>query len=164
MRLRALAARGYDVMAIDARAPAGDLFRRVSLEQFTNLDAHGNPLPESHPRHLAAPWTRWLGCSRRGAGVHEHASDRLDEPTARWYLEHRSAAGHGASGLLEACLAHWRDDHAGLCGYTALREALDRRFTEPTSPGRPLYDELGDAVEQEEWALIDKGAIRATGF
>lgn len=38
--------------------------------------------------------------------------------------------GHGAPGLLEACLAHWRDDHAGLHGYTALREALDRRFTE----------------------------------
>ena len=52
-----------------------------------------------------------------------------------------------------------------LCGYTALRRAIDRRFTQRFFAWAPyLYGELGDAVEEEERALIDAGAIQATGF
>jgi SAM-dependent methyltransferase len=167
---RALAAGGYEVVALDPRAPAGDLFRRVSLEQFTDpgpFDAVVANRSLHHIHDLSRALDKVAGLLSPGGQlvVHEHAWDRLDEPTARWYLKHRSAAGRGAPSSLEQCLAHWREYHAGLHGYTALREALDRRFTQRFFAWVPyLYGELGDAVEQEERALIDTGAIQATGF
>jgi SAM-dependent methyltransferase len=167
---RGLAARGYEVVAIDPRAPAGDLFRRVSLEQFTDPGPFDAVVANRSLHHIhdlpgaLDKVARVLGPAGQLI-VHEHAWDRVDEPTASWYLKKRSAAGRGAPSSPEACLAHWRDDHAGLHGYTALREALDRRFTQRFFAWAPyLYGELGDAVEQEERALIDAGAIQATGF
>jgi SAM-dependent methyltransferase len=167
---RVLATRGYEVVAIDPRAPAGELFRPVSLEQFTDpgpFDAvvanrslhHIHDLPRALDKvaRLLGPEGRLI--------VYEHAWDRLDEPTARWYLEHRSAAGHGSPSSLEACLADWREYHAGLHSYATLREALDRRFTERGFAWSPyLYGELGGDLEHEERALIETGAIQATGF
>jgi SAM-dependent methyltransferase len=167
---RALAARGYEVTALDPRAPAGDLFRRVSLEQFTEpgpFDAVVANRSLHHLHDLSRALDKVAGLLAPGGQliVHEHAWEGLDEATARWYLKHRSAAGHGAPSSLEACLAHWREGHAGLHGYPALREALDSRFTERFFAWVPyLYWELGDAVEQEERALIDTGAIQAIGF
>jgi Methyltransferase domain len=68
---------------------------------------------------------------------------------------------------LERCLREWSDDHADLHGYAAMRRELDSRFTERFFTWRPyLYGELGGGVasEAEEQALIDAGAIQATGF
>jgi SAM-dependent methyltransferase len=167
---RALAVRGYGVMALDPRAPAGDLFRRVSLEQFTDPGPFDVVLANRSLHHihdLSRALDKVVGLLTPGGQlvVHEHAWDRLDEPTARWYLKHRAAAAQGAPSSLEQCLAHWREDHAGLHGYKALREALDRRFMQRFFAWVPyLYGEVGDALEQEERALIDTGAIQATGF
>ncbi len=98
--------------------------------------------------------------------VNEHAVDRLDEPTARWYLERRAVIGPDAPRSLEQCLHEWEEDHAGLHGYAAMRDELDRRFTERFFAWMPyLYGELAGAVsEAEERVLIDAGAIQATGF
>jgi SAM-dependent methyltransferase len=62
--------------------------------------------------------------------LNEHAFDRFDEPTARWYFEKRAQIRGDISPSLERCPLEWRDDHAGLHGYTTLREELVRRFTE----------------------------------
>ena len=167
---RAIAVRGHEVIALDPRAPAGDLFRRASLEQFTDpgpFDVVVANRSLHHIHDLSRALDKVAGLLAPGGQlvVHEHAWERLDEPTARWYLKHRSAAGHRAPRSLEACLARWREDHAELHGYTALREALDRRFMQRFFAWVPyLYGELGDAVEQEERALIDTGVIQATGF
>jgi ubiquinone/menaquinone biosynthesis C-methylase UbiE len=167
---RALDRRGYEVTAIDPRAPTGDLFRSVSIEQFTDpalFDAVVANRSLHHIHDLSRALDKVARVLAPGGHlvVYEHAWDRLDEPTARWYLEHRSAAGHAAPNSLEACLGDWREYHAGLHGYAVLREALDRRFTQRFFAWAPyLYGELGDGVEQEERALIDAGAIQATGF
>jgi SAM-dependent methyltransferase len=167
---RSLAARGYAVVAIDPEAPAGDIFQAVELEQFTDPGPFDAVVASRSLHHIAdlgraldkiagllAPEGRLV--------VHEHAWERLDEPTARWYLQKRAAAHADTPHSHEACMARWRDDHRGLHGYGALREELDRRFDERFFAWTPyLYGELGEAVEQEERALIETGAIQACGF
>ena len=95
----------------------------------------------------------------------EHAFDRFDEPTARWYLEQRRAKRPHAPSSLQACLAEWNEDHAGLHSSAAMRRELDLRFTERWFAWTPsLYLELGQALEDEERRLIEAGSIQATGF
>jgi hypothetical protein len=97
--------------------------------------------------------------------VVEHAFDRLDERTAGWYLENRRAKDPHAPLSLQACLAEWEADHAGLHGYTAMRRELGLRFTERWFAWTPsLHLELGKALEGEELSLIEDGSIQATGF
>jgi SAM-dependent methyltransferase len=168
---RRIATLGYDVVAIDPDAPPGDLFQPVSLEQFADphpFDAvvairslhHIHDLGDALDRigALLAPDGRFI--------VHEHAWERLDDRTARWYLERRRSAGPGSPGSLEGCLADWRDDHADLHTSAAMRRELDRRFAQCFFTWTPyLHGELGGIVtEDEEESLIRAGAIQATGF
>jgi hypothetical protein len=98
--------------------------------------------------------------------VNEHAVDRLDEATARWYLEKRAEIRPDGPRSLEGCLREWEADHADLHGYAAMRQEFDRRFVERFFAWMPyLYGELTGAVsESEERTLIEAGAIQATGF
>ena len=167
---RALDDLRYLVVAIDPAAPEGAIFQAVSLEEFADpgpFDAvvasrslhHIHDLPGglSKLHRLLAPEGRLI--------VVEHAFERLDEPTAGWYLEKRRAKGPHAPSSLQACLAEWEADHAGLHSYTAMRRELDLRFTERWFAWTPsLYLELGEALKQEERTLIEAGSIEATGF
>ena len=155
-RAHAMARLGHDVLAIDPRAPEGDLFRRVSLEDLADpgpFDAvvanrslhHIHDLPAAVEKiaRVLSPGGRLL--------LHEHAWDVVDEPTLRWYHEH---GGHG----------DWRADHAGLHSSEAMLAALAPRFAERSLEWTPyLGGELGVEPEVER-AAIDSGAIRATGF
>ena len=168
---RAIAAAGHDVVAIDPNAPAGDLFRAAPLEQFADpepFDAVVASLALHHVADLPGALEKVASLLRPTGRfiVNEHAVDRLDEPTARWYLEKRAEIRPDAPRSLEQCLHDWEEDHAGLHGYAAMRQELDRRFTERFFAWMPyLYGELtGAASEPEERALIDAGAIQATGF
>jgi SAM-dependent methyltransferase len=161
---------GYQVVAIDPAAPRGAIFQAVSLEEFTDpgpFDAvvasrslhHIHDLPGglSKLHRLLAPGGPLI--------LVEHAFDRFDEPTGRWYLKQRRAKGPHAPSSLQACLAEWEADHADLHGYTAMRRELDLRFTERWFAWTPsLYLELGKGLEQEERRLIEAGSITATGF
>jgi SAM-dependent methyltransferase len=143
----AITSLGYGVVAIDPDAPEGDLFQAVSLEEFADpgpFDAvvanralhHVADLPRALDKvaNLLAHDGRLI--------LREHAFDRLDDATARWYLEQRAAADPGAPCSLATCLADWEDDHAGLHGYAAMREELDRRFDERYFAWKPyLYGE-----------------------
>jgi SAM-dependent methyltransferase len=168
---RAIAASGRDVVAIDPDAPSGHLFRATTLEEFAApdpFDAVVASLALHHVADLAGAIDK-IASLLRPAGrliVNEHAIDRLDEPTARWYLEKRAVIRPDAPRSLEHCLREWEDDHAGLHGYDPMRAELDRRFTERFFAWTPyLYGELAGAVsEAEERALIDAGAIQAIGF
>jgi SAM-dependent methyltransferase len=167
---RALDELGYSVVAIDPAAPPGAIFQAVSLEEFADpapFDAvvasrslhHIHDLPGglSKLQRLLVPGGPLI--------VVEHAFDRLDEPTAGWYLEKRRAKGPHAPSSLRGCLAEWEADHADLHGYPAMRRELDLRFTERWFAWTPsLYLELGQALEQEERRLIEAGSIQATGF
>lgn len=168
---RALAQAGHDVVAIDPDAPAGDLFRATSLEEFADpepFDAVVASLALHHVADLRGALDK-IASLLRPTGrliVNEHAVDRLDEATARWYLEKRAEIRPDARRSLEQCLHEWEEDHAGLHGYAAMRQELDRRFIERFFAWMPyLYGELAGAVtDLEERALIDAGVIQATGF
>jgi SAM-dependent methyltransferase len=168
---RAIAELGYAVVAIDPDAPRGEIFRAVAFEEFADpgpFDAVVASRSLHHIADLSRALDKVEGLLRPGGRVilYEHAWEQLDEPTARWYLKQRAAAGPGAPGSLESCLADWEDDHAGLHSSAAMRHELDRRFTERYFAWTPyLHEELGGAVtERQEQELIDAGAIQATGF
>ena len=168
---RALARAGRRVVAIDRDAPVGDLFRATSLEEFGDpepFDAVVASLALHHVADLPGALDKIVSLLRPAGRLilNEHAVDRLDEPTARWYLEKRAQIRPDAPRSLEQCLREWEDDHAELHGYTAMRNELDRRFTERFFAWVPyLYGELAGAVsEAEERALIDAGVIQAIGF
>jgi SAM-dependent methyltransferase len=167
---RALDDLGYQVVAIDPAAPEAAIFQAVSLEEFAGavrFDAvvasrslhhiHDLPGALSKMQRLLAPGGLLI--------LVEHAFERLDEPTAGWYLEKRRAKGAHAPSSLQACLAEWETDHAGLHSYTAMRRELDLHFTERWFAWTPsLYLELGHALEREERRLIEAGTIQPTGF
>jgi SAM-dependent methyltransferase len=167
---RALDDLGYWVVAIDPAAPEGTIFQAVSLEEFADpgpFDAIVASRSLHHIPDLAGAVSKLQRLLVREGRLIlvEHAFDRLDEPTARWYLEQRRATHPGAPSSLHACVAEWETDHAGLHGYTAMRRELDRRFTERWFTWTPsLYLELGKALEGEELSLIEAGSIQATGF
>jgi SAM-dependent methyltransferase len=168
---RAIGRLGHSVVAIDPEAPAGEIFQATSLEDFEGRGPFDAVVASRSLHHIADLGRALDKIARllRAGGVvivNEHAWDRLDEPTARWYLAKRAAAEPVTSTSLNHCLAEWERDHAGLHGYAAMRRELDRRFRARFFAWTPyLYGELaGAADEDEERSLIEAGAIQATGF
>jgi 2-polyprenyl-3-methyl-5-hydroxy-6-metoxy-1,4-benzoquinol methylase len=168
---RSVARLGYSVRAIDPEAPPGAMFSAVTLEEFSDpgpFDAVLANLALHHIHDLSAALAKIRRLLRPGGRLilNELAWDRFDEPTARWYLEQDTAIGHDAPRSVEQCLDAWAADHAGLHSSAAMRSELGRCFAERFFAWMPsLNRELGDAVdEREERALIDAGAIQATGF
>ena len=168
---RALDAAGHEVVAIDPEAPDGEIFRRTSLAEFVDRDPFHAVVASRSLHHIAdlsaaLDKIAALLCGGGVIVVSEHAPDRLDEDTARWFLSHRERADHEAPKTLEPFLDWWKDAHAGLHGYGAIRAELDHRFSERVFAWAPyLYGEFGGAVDPaEEIRLIESGAIKATGF
>jgi len=168
---RGVARLGYQVDAIDPDAPVGAIFHAVSLEEFSDpgpFDAVLANLALHHIPDLGGALAKIWRLLRPGGRliVNEHAWDRLDEPTARWYVDQRAATDPEAPCSVEQCLDEWVADHAGLHGSAVMRRELAERFEERFFVWTPyLNRELGDAVdERAERALIEAGAIQATGF
>jgi SAM-dependent methyltransferase len=110
---------GYRVTAIDPAAPEGAIFQRVALENFADpvgFDAVVAIRVLHHIPDLGAALSMLQPRLVPGGRliVVENAFDRLDGSTARWYLEQRRASDPGAPSSLQACLAEWQADHAGL--------------------------------------------------
>jgi len=166
---RAVSESGYEVVAIDPDAPEGELFQAVSLEEFATsapFDAVVASRALHHIPDLAKSVMKIAGLLRQGGHfiLDEHACDRLDDQTARWYFLHRIGEAD-APGSLKACRAEWEADHADLHGYATMREELDRHFNELFFSWMPyLYGELANVEEEQERALIETGAIQAMGF
>jgi SAM-dependent methyltransferase len=159
------------VDAIDPEGPVGGIFHAVSLEEFSDagpFDAVLSNLALHHIPNLRGALAKIRRLLRPGGRliVNEHAWDRLDEPTARWYLEQRAAIDPHAPRSVDQCLDEWVADHAGLHSSAAMRKELDQRFEERLFVWTPcLSRELGNAVdERTAQALIDAGGIQATGF
>jgi SAM-dependent methyltransferase len=163
---------GWDVLAIDPMAPAGDIFRRLLLEELDvdegPFDAVVAVLSLHHVRELDAGLDRIHALLRPGGllAVEEFAWDLADEATFDWLLEQRRAHGHAGPGTRAELAAEWRAEHLGLHGYEALRRELDARFEERTFTREPhLHREVGGReAEVLERALIESGTIRALGF
>ena len=172
----ALAGAGHEVTAIDPEAPAGPIFRRVTLEEFaatTRFDAVIASRSLHHVHDVAAGLDK-IGGLLETDGVlvlDEFVWDRLDDATADWYYgQLRALAASGQKDeippSLEACLQDWRKEHTGLHGFAAMRAELDSRFSERLFEWRPyIYRYLGGVVSEAlERALIDAGVVQALGF
>lgn len=159
---RALAADGYDVVAVDPEAPEGPIFRRTTLEALGDegvFDGAFASLVLHHVDDLDAALEKLGSLLRPGAPVvvREFAWELVDEPTARW-----DYARHGRKGGL----AEWRAEHEDLHTSEDLRAALDARFHPRFFEWGPYLSEHqpseGDA--EEERRLVESGEIRAVGF
>jgi hypothetical protein len=112
--------------------------------------------------------------------VVEFASDRLDEATAAWALEHLAPASE--DGWLARRRNEWKaqdgDDGSGFADYlcrwaasenfrsaTATIDALRSQFREMRFERWPyFYPELEGVTREQEIAEIEEGRIQTTGF
>lgn len=173
----ALAERGFDVTAVDPKAPDRPIFRQVRIEDFSDergFDAVVASLSLHHIADLGGALER-IASFLPSAGplvVDEWAPERLCGRTARWYFGQRRAlarAGRTDSDVPETFDAWERRTAASLADLHAsstIRSELEPRFTERVFEWRPfLYSRrLDDTLEPLERALIDDGEIDPTGF
>ncbi len=159
---RALAAAGYDVVAVDPKAPDGAIFRRTTIEELAGegpFDAAVASLSLHHVDDLGVVMAKVHSLLRPRSPfvVREFAWDHLDEPTARWDYARRG---------VDSGLAEWRAEHDDLHGFDALRSALDARFRQRSFAWTPYLAEYKgtEADVAEEHRLIEAGQIRAVGF
>ena len=166
---RALAASGYDVLAIDPDAPTGPLYRRVTLEE---LDDEGpfEAVVAGRVLHHVRPLDTALDKLVRLAPLlilDEFAWNHMDEATTDWYeAQHRLLIAAGREPNGPSNLDEWRARHTGLHPYETLRSELDARYEERDFAWRPYFYLwlAGPATEALETTLIDAGAIRPIGF
>lgn len=165
----ALAEAGYDVLAIDPQAPAGPLYRSVSLEELDETGVFdavvaGRVLHHVHPLEAALDKLAQLAPLLI---LDEFAWNHMDAPTVDWYeSQHRLLIAAGVEPNGPPDLGEWRARHADLHPYETLRTELDARYETEVFEWRPyLYRWLdGPASEALESALIDAGAIRPIGL
>jgi hypothetical protein len=165
----ALVEAGYDVLAIDERAPEGERFRRITLEQLEEPAAFDAVVAERVFHHVH-PLGDALDKVARLAPLFildEFAWERIDEPTQDWYeRQHHllKAAGTAPGGPPD--LSEWRSEWDDLHPSDVVLRELAARFEQRFYVDRPyLYRWLGGpASESLEEALIDAGAIRPIGF
>lgn len=124
---RALAAEGYDVVAIDPEASDGPIFRRTTVEAFDepgSFDAVVASLSLHHVHDLGGVLDKLVRLLADGGPLilNEHAWDRLEPMTPEW-----------------------EEEHAGLHGYGAMRAEVDARFEERFFEWRP-YPVDGEEV------------------
>jgi SAM-dependent methyltransferase len=165
----ALAAAGYDVLAIDPDAPEGPLYRRMTLEELDEA-APFDAVVAGRVLHHVDPLEAALDKLARLAPLlilDEFAWNHLDEATTDWYeAQHRLLVSAGREPSGPPDLGEWRGRHEDIHPYETLRSELDVRYDERYFEWRPyLYRWLeGPATESLEAALIDVGAIRPIGF
>jgi SAM-dependent methyltransferase len=150
----ALDVAGYDVVAVDPKAPEGPIFRRTKIEELDEpglFDAVVASFSLHHVHDLDAVLDQLRGLlPPEGVLIlDEFGWDLLDKQTAEQY---------------DLDPAEWRAKHDDLHGFERLRGALDARFQEQHfSPGPYFSRHLG-ADEDEEHELIVAGRIRPLGF
>ena len=172
----ALDVSGYDVLGIDPRAPEGERFRRIRLEDLEPADGPYDAVVASYSLHHIRDLDHALDLvvellEPGGALVlDEFGWDLVDEPTLDWLYGQRralAAAGLGeAPASLEALRDEWRTEHLGLHGFEELRTAVGARFEERAFARMPFFHRQlgGVATEVLEQALVEAGAIQALGF
>jgi hypothetical protein len=165
----ALAEAGYDVLGVDERAPEGERFRRITLQQLEEPASFDAVVAERVFHHVH-PLGEALDKVARLAPLFvldEFAWDRIDDPTRDWYeRQHRLLASAGSTPSGPPDLAEWRARWTGLHPSDAILRELATRFDERWYEDRPyLYRWLGGpATEELEQGLLDADAIQPIGF
>lgn len=165
----ALAAAGYDVLAVDPDAPEGPLYRRITLEELDDpgpFDAVVAGRVLHHVRPLASALDK-LAALAPLLVLDEFAWNHMDEPTIDWYeSQHRLLVAAGREPKGPPDLAEWHRRHSDLHPYETLRAELEARYEEDYFEWCPYFYRWldGPASEALESALIDTRAIRPIGF
>jgi len=160
---------GYEVLAIDPRAPVGPAYRQITLEELDDpgpfaAAVAGRVLHHVHP---LGPALDKLAALAPLLVLDEFAWNHMDEPTVDWYeSQHRLLVATGREPKGPADLSAWHAAHADLHPYETLRREVDARYEERAFEWRPYFYRWleGPASEALEAALIDAGAIRPIGF
>jgi len=173
----ALAERGFDVTAIDPKAPDGPIFRQVRLEDFSDargFDAVVASLSLHHIHDLghALDTIASLLPPDGPLVLEEWAIERLAGSAARWWYEQRrtlASVGRVESAVpddFEAWQHQTAEDRADLHPAATMLAALERNFAERYLEWHPyLYSWLlDDTLHALEAALIEEGAIEATAL
>jgi SAM-dependent methyltransferase len=171
--VREISRQGYDVVGIDPDAPEGAPFRKATLEDFSTSERFDAVVANRSLHHivdLRAGIDKIYSLLVSGGPLilNEFAWDRMDQPTAAWYLGHVRKPGPKEASLLPGAFPdEWVAEHEGLHGFEAMRAEVGRRFDEAlfewTPYIAPYYLERDDLVEEEN-RLIESGEIRAIGF
>jgi SAM-dependent methyltransferase len=173
---RELIDRGYEARGIDPRAPDEPPFECVALEDLRvarPYDAAIAALSLHHVADLALAVERLADAIAPGGLllVDEFDRELLDLPTTTWWWRQRQAlADVGAGPVPEQATAEHQhaavlDDLADIYTWETVRAALGARFDEQ-SVQRVEYlhrYQTHLALQPLERAMIDRGAIRATG-
>ena len=169
----ALAQRGFDVTAIDPEAPDGPIFRKVSLETFSepgNFDVVVASRSLHHIEDLEGGLDKIHLLLQPGGLLilNEFAWDHMDQDTARWYRAHADRPTHKDESLRQDNFPDaWIHEHQGMHTSTAMRAALDDRFELQSFEWLPYMAEhyLGreDLIAQER-SEIESGKIKPIGF
>jgi hypothetical protein len=160
---------GYDATAIDERAPEGERFRRITLQELEE-PAEFDAVVAERVFHHVRPLGNALDKVARLAPLlvlDEFAWERIDEPTREWYEgQHRALTAAGREPPGPPDLGEWRAKWVDLHPSDVLRRELAARFEQRLYEDRPyLYRWLGGpSTERLEQALIDAGAIRPIGY
>jgi SAM-dependent methyltransferase len=165
----ALRAAGYDVLAIDPRAPEGAIFRQITLEELDDEGPFAAAVAGRVLHHVdpLEPAVRKLARLAPLLLLDEFAWDRLDAATQNWYeAQHRALVEAGAEPGGPADFDVWREAHADLHPSDVVRGALAERFDERVYEDRPYLYRWLDGVEAEalERALIGAGEIQPLGY
>jgi SAM-dependent methyltransferase len=166
---RSLAARGYDVTAIDPHAPDGPLFQQVTLEAFEDAEPFDAVVANTSLHHihdLTAALEKIRGLLRPGGVVilNEFGWDRMDERTARWAA---SRLPPDEAEAVKDFLNGWNAEHGELHTSVAMSQALDAAFIRRSFEWVPFLAEHEierPALGAEELALIESDEINAVGF
>ncbi len=166
---RVLAEAGHEVLAIDPEAPAGPLYRQITLEELDDpgtFDAAvaGRVLHHVHP---LGPALDKLARLAPVLVLDEFAWNHMDAPTVDWYeSQYRLLVAAGREPKGPPDLGGWRARHSDLHPYETLRAELDARYDERYVEWRPYFYRWleGPASEGLEASLIAAGAIRPIGF
>lgn len=173
---RALNRAGYDVVAVDPRAPNGRIFRRCRIEDLKEaprFDVAVAGLALHHVESLGVVLDK-LSNLLRARGrivVYEFAWDQFDGKTALSFWMRRTALSprmrrHFGGRSAAISLNKWRGKFRGLHTYRQMRRELDRRFIARFFAWTPYLHEYPGGIfsEPHERRLIEAGAIKPLGF
>jgi SAM-dependent methyltransferase len=165
---RVLDAAGYELVAIDPRAPEGRIFRQLTIEELADPGPFDLVIADRVLHHVD-PLEPALDKLARLAPLlvlGEFAWERIDAPTQAWYEAlHRRlvSSGHEPKGPPD--LDAWRANHQDLHRSDELLDAVARRYAQVELERGPyFYRWLRlPGVEAEERRALAAGEIRPIG-
>jgi SAM-dependent methyltransferase len=161
----ALEAAGYRLVAIDPEAPAGPIFRQVTLEELDDPGPFDAAIAVRvlHHVHPLEPAFEKLGRLAPLLILDEFAPERLDRRTRAWWDARRRTLRDPAG---PRDLDYWRDEHLDLHPSGTMLAAARAYFEERYLEWRPyLYRWLRDpASEGVEALAVEAGELPALGY